>query len=329
VRYLILALVGCQSSSSILASHDRSGMDSAAEAQVDLSLPADWHLSRHPCPGPRTDAVAFAPPAIHVGCGGNLRGGGVYVSRDDGWSARPELSRVRALDVGLSEDGSMWVAGPEGVWSVGSDVRREHPVAANGVEAAADVLWIASEGGLVRRWGEGPWTTRWEGEAVRSVAVHGGSAFAVLRDTPRVLVPSADATGGWPDLEVHLPVAERLDDLAVDGAGVLVGGVAGDRGVLAWSESDPAALAGWQVWRLDGWSVATRIRGVCRDGPQLVAVGEAGAGGMWLQSNDGGRSWVDRGSELGVPPLDGCRLVDGRLALVGADGFVAVGPAGG
>jgi photosystem II stability/assembly factor-like uncharacterized protein len=114
--------------------------------------------------------------------------------------------------------------------------------------------------------------------------------------------------------------------LAVDGAGVFAAGVNQDRdtGFLAWSGPDPLDLGGYHT--LDVATLLpgepTWMRGACRDGDTLVAVGEYSreGEGLVLRSDDGGATWTDL-TPAGAPPLHQCRVfADGSLAVAGADG---------
>ena len=72
----------------------------------------------------------------------------------------------------------------------------------------------------------------------------------------------------------------------------------------------------------------TWIRGVCRAGADLVAVGEYSrlGEGIVLRSRDNGLSWSDETAGLGqdVPALQRCQVFsDGTVVVAGADGFFA------
>jgi len=121
-------------------------------------------------------------------------------------------------------------------------------------------------------------------------------------------------------------------DLDVDDGGVIVGGVNQNTnvGMIYVSGDDPYDSGDWNeidVGDIVGDSSPTWIRGVCRDGDTLLALGEYStrADGLALMSEDNGESWSDITDELGsgVPPMHRCLFVDGAIHIAGADGFFA------
>jgi hypothetical protein len=123
------------------------------------------------------------------------------------------------------------------------------------------------------------------------------------------------------------PFDGELWGIDVDAAGIVVGGVDQDHDVgwIFWTGSDPwAGVQGLEVTSFLGGGEPTWIRGVCRDGATLVAVGEYSrrGTGLVLRSDDGGASWTDL-TPAGLPPASTCELVAGDLVVVGAEGLFA------
>ena len=133
----------------------------------------------------------------------------------------------------------------------------------------------------------------------------------------------------------------ELWDIATDAAGnVAVAGVdhAAAHGMVysigtQWSD-DGYDASGWHAFNVAeilGASRATWARGVCREGPHVVAVGEFSAlgDGFMIRSRDGGRTFTDvtpdvvaalpSGASLG--PLHRCQFADPTTVVAaGADG---------
>ncbi len=126
----------------------------------------------------------------------------------------------------------------------------------------------------------------------------------------------------------------ELWSLDVDAAGIVVGGVNQDAGAGMVYVSGADLYQG-EAWRaLDASTVVldpeepTWIRGVCRAGADLVAVGEYSrlGEGLVLRSRDNGFSWRDETAGLGtnVPALQRCQVFsDGTVVVAGAEGFFA------
>ncbi|MEZ4237454.1 MAG: hypothetical protein R3F59_15170 [Myxococcota bacterium] len=161
-----------------------------------------------------------------------------------------------------------------------------------------------------------------------------GSTIAV---PPQVFLPppGGQAPGSFQMVPVQLVsgLAEfdgEMWGIAVDDAGVVVGGVDQDRDVghIFVSGSDPYDAATWHDVDVSTLipSDPTWIRGVCRDGAEIVAVGEytQRADGLVLHSSDGGQTFTEI-TPSGAGPLHKCQLLaDGALAVTGADGFFGI-----
>lgn len=123
--------------------------------------------------------------------------------------------------------------------------------------------------------------------------------------------------------------------LDVDASGVVVGGVdqAGSASAGYIYVVDPAGPTVTQEYNVRALipDDATWIRGVCRDGADIVAVGERSARnlGLVLFSSDSGATWTDETPDTGNPaqpyrPAHECLIADGDVYVVGSGGSVAI-----
>ncbi|MCA9493060.1 MAG: hypothetical protein KC621_24180 [Myxococcales bacterium] len=119
----------------------------------------------------------------------------------------------------------------------------------------------------------------------------------------------------------------ELWGLDVDEGGLVAAGVNQDRGhgIVLWAD-DPQDLAGYQMLDLGGrYGEPTWMRGACRDGATMVAVGEFSrlGEGLVLRSDDGGATWDDITPDR-LPPVQRCALLeDGSLMVAGGEGLFA------
>lgn len=127
--------------------------------------------------------------------------------------------------------------------------------------------------------------------------------------------------------------AGELWGLDVDDHGVVAAGVNQDRdvGYLFVSDADPWDIDAWRS--LDVSTVVgddpTWMRGVCRSGATIIALGEwsRDSTGLVLRSDDDGATFVDvTPSDLTfVPAVHRCEiLADGTVIIVGGEGFVGI-----
>lgn len=125
----------------------------------------------------------------------------------------------------------------------------------------------------------------------------------------------------------------ELWGLDVDDAGLVTAGVDQDRdvGVVFWSQADPWDLDAWGMLDVSSLvpSEPTWMRGACRGGDTLVAVGEYSqrGDGLVLRSDDGGLSWADVTpyALTQLPAVHRCEVFeDGDVAIAGADGVFAM-----
>src|SRR5690606_621256 len=122
-------------------------------------------------------------------------------------------------------------------------------------------------------------------------------------------------------------------NLDVDASGIVVAGVDQDRDVgmiYALDGADDTTLSTFDVSTLYP-DTATWMRGVCRRGETLIAVGEQSARsvGIVLRSTNNGGSWTDITpvTPVGIsfPPVHRCVIAEsGETYVAGADGMMAV-----
>lgn len=176
------------------------------------------------------------------------------------------------------------------------------------------------------------------GYQILDMTVHDDQIYgcgSTISQPPVVYLP-ADMSSGLEFEDVQLTSGlgvydGEMWDLDVDDGGVVVGGVNQDDdvGMIYVSGDDPYQTGDWNevdVGDIVGDSDPTWIRGVCRGGDTILALGEYSvrADGLALLSEDGGASWTDITDELGSPPpLHRCQFIDGAVVLAGADGFFA------
>ena len=179
------------------------------------------------------------------------------------------------------------------------------------------------------------------GSKILDLAAHGEGIYgcgSTIAQPPVVFLPTKEP-GRFGFEAVSLATGfdsyrGELWSLDVDAAGIVVGGVNQDAnvGMVYVSGADPYRVEDWRA--LDASTVVldpdepTWIRGVCRAGADLVAVGEYSrlGEGIVLRSRDNGLSWSDETAGLGqdVPALQRCQVFsDGTVVVAGADGFFA------
>jgi photosystem II stability/assembly factor-like uncharacterized protein len=328
---------------------------------------AGWQFSSHPCFGNRTDATWFDDrDTVWVGCGSTTDGKGLFRSDDGGatWaSAGTWFTQFRVSSIQRADDGLLYVAGidttsPLRVVTLADDGTVTQ------VLSAGDQVWNSFHVGSFRRnsaglmvaesltgtqlltsddgapfqdagqwWGGGS-----ESFQVLDLVLHDDAFYGVgstISQPPYVYLPpaggqTADAFG-FEIMELSsgpAPFDGELYGIAVDGSGLVVGGVDQDHDVgwVFWTGSDPwAGVAGLEVTSFLGAGEPTWVRGVCRDGATMVAVGEYSrkGTGFVLRTTDGGSTWTDL-TPGELPPVSKCTLFDdGELVVTGAEGLFA------
>lgn len=219
---------------------------------------------------------------------------------------------------------------------------------------AADGLAVAESltgTGVVARFGDAApfedgegWWVGGESSQILDLTLHDEQFYGVgstISQPPMVFLPPRGgqdpARGFWMEvLTMSNTFTGELWGLDVDAGGVVAAGVDqdADRGVVFVSGPDPYALASWRM--LDVRDVVgassgpTWMRGACRRGDVVVAVGEYSQrdAGIVLRSDDGGDTWADvTPSALfrDLPALQRCEvLAGGDLVIAGGDGTVLV-----
>lgn len=267
----------------------------------------------------------------------------------------------RVLDVSRSADGLLYVAGTDTassrrvvsadtsgaswsldeVYNAGSVVgssfivgnfRRDSTGRAvaeslNGVDVQArasdDAPWVD-----VSEWGD-----EYGGLQILDLEVHEDRFFATgstISQPPYLFLPRSAPGFGFRVVNLAGTgigaYRGEMWGVAVDGSGLVVAGVNQDRDVgmiyaLASADSTEVQTFDLSTFYPDE---ATWIRGVCRSGEILLAVGErtAESRGIVLRSDDNGGTWRDVTPEpTTLPPVHRCVMVGGDRAFVaGADG---------
>lgn len=330
-----------------------------------------WAGSSHPCFGNRTDAMWWdSKSTVFVGCGSTTVGYGLFRSTDGGssWSsvAESRLSGFRVSSIQRGGDALLYIAGidtnsrdrvlsvddndavqvvyeaGDQFWSsfhVGTFRRNNQGVAVAESLTGTGLVWRDGDGAAFQDGSD--WPTDGGSYQILDMVLDGGGFYgsgSTIATPPHVFVP--DSTDPFALRPVQLADwSGELWGIDVDGGEVVAGGVNqnDNDGMIFVSGSDPADADGWSstnVTELVG-SGPTWIRGVCRSGSRIAAVGEFSmlADPILVVSADGGNSWSDWTDALpsGAEALHRCEMwADGRLAVTGQSGYLAVWtPAGG
>ncbi len=195
-----------------------------------------------------------------------------------------------------------------------------------------DVAWRASDTAAWQN-GYGWWQPEPAVQILDMVEFEGRfyGAGSTISQPPFVMLPEDESGGvGMVPHVLDTRVMGEMWGIAVDQGGIALGGVnqGSAVGVVFTTPGDGADPDAWQ--RTDVANVVTEtgstwVRGVCRSGPRIVAVGEysRASTGLVIESLDGGQSWSDR-TPAGSPSLHKCVLLpDGTVAVAGADGYFA------
>ncbi|MEQ1501544.1 MAG: hypothetical protein ABMB14_04905 [Myxococcota bacterium] len=272
---------------------------------------------------------------------------------------------MRVDSVSRSSDGLLYVAGIHGAEQVVSVDTSVEPYVVSEVFTSTSQVWNTFQVGSFRRAPSGlavAESLNGYGLAIRpgdaapfedaygaagshqilDLVEYDGSFYGVgstISEPPIVFLPPPgghDPAESFALVPVELVSGVSAFDgelwgIAVDAGGIAVAGVNQDAdvGYVFVSGADPTQASTWSA--LDVSSVVgdepTWMRGICRSGATIVAVGEYSrrAEGLILRSDDGGGSFTDvtPSDEVAVPPLHECVVFDdGDLIVTGADGFV-------
>jgi len=312
----------------------------------------------HPCFGNRTDALWIDDAdTIYVGCGTTLEGTGLYRTTNAGgsWSAVAGFEGFRVDHINRASDGVLYVAGigsnGDRVVSLdSSDTRRPVFVSGNQIwnniqvgtflrlddgRSIAESLTgsdLAFRSADTADWEDGyGWWTADESFQILDAVIYQGKIAAVgstIIQPPKFFLQTDDPRFEMSDTTLGSDDGE-LWSLDTDGTGLIAGGVNQNTnvGVVYSTTGDPTDPSAWKSYELNAlWpDDTTWVRGVCRTGDHLIAVGELSTlgDGLMIESTDGGQSWSDV-TPTGAPPLSRCQFASGRLVVAGAQGYFAI-----
>lgn len=299
-----------------------------------------------------------------VGCGSTTSGYGLYLSTNGGgsWAAPTTdpagyFDDFRVSSVSRSADGLLYVAGTGSGDRVVSLDTASTPMTVSTAFESMGQTWNSFHVGTFRRapdgfavaesltgadlaWRQGDdaswqdgygWWTSGSSFQILDLDELDGDFYGVgstITQPPHVFVPAEGSGFAMDPVALDEGSTGELWGLDADAGGFVAGGVDQERdvGVVFTTSGDPADPGAWTL--LDVSTVAgtdaTWIRGVCRDGDRVVAVGEYSrtSDGLVLSSTDGGATWADQ-TPLESPPLHRCAFAGGTLAIAGAEGFFA------
>ncbi len=347
--FLPLLATGCFES-------DSSGPGSLGDAWFTSSHPCEGYRTDTLWLDP--DGTAW------LGCGSTTDGAGLFHSVDDGesWSA-PEtepadfFADFRVNTVSRSGDGLLYVGGTGSGDRVVALDTDSVPMAVSEVFTSSGQTWNSFQVGSFRRldsgfavaesltgsdlaWRDGDEADfedgyGWWGEtAVQILELddHDDALYGVgstISQPPTVMLPDPGAEGpGLTPVELTGSYDGELWGLDVDEAGLVLGGVDQDAAVgTVWTAALGAQQASdFTEYRVDTvlGEEASWVRGVCRQGDLVIAVGEFSklSDGFVLASSDGGVSFEDVTPEGEVPPVQRCAFdTRGVLHVAGGSGW--------
>lgn len=302
---------------------------------------------------------------VWVGCGSTLEGKGLFRSDDGGasWSAiGPYFDQFRVSSIQRAADGLLYVAGIDTtsaarvvamsdagaitpvfsagnqVWNsfhVGTFAKRDDGLMV--AESLTGTELVLSDGGA---WQDGGawWGGGAESFQILDLVLYDGGFYGVgstISQPPYVYLPPRRgqhlAGFGFDIMQLSAgpaPFDGELWGIDVDAAGLVVGGVDQDHdvGYVFWTGADPwAGVSAVETTSLLGGGEPTWVRGVCRDGATMVAVGEYSrkGTGFVLRTDDAGATWTDL-TPGELPPVSKCELfADGEVVVTGAEGLFA------
>lgn len=269
----------------------------------------------------------------------------------------------RVISISRSADGSLYVAGDDTLSSIGAvRVAPTAPFAVTTVYEGTGVIWntwgpvgtfrrtslgvAAAESlngtGAVTRtadvlaWEDGAdWGGSGPSRQILDLEIYDDQFYGVgsrISEPPYVFVPQASDTTTF-DMAI-IPVSTAFDGelwaIDVDAGGIVAGGVDQDDnvGVIFTGELDARETLDFAFHAVSDelGGAATWVRGVCRSGDTLAAVGEFSqlSDGFVLVSTDEGATWTDQTPSGDVPPLQDCDFAEnGTLLVAGGGGFFA------
>ena len=310
----------------------------------------------HPCVGNRTDVVwADDPETFWVGCGSTTQGTGLYTSSNAGrtWQSVAGFEDFRVSHVHRAPDGVLYAAGTEvggggrvrtadgtdvltsddGLsWHVGSFVQLDDGLELAESLTGSDLLWRPDGGS---DWQDGRGFDDGSSPQLLDVVAFDGGVVGVgstITEPPSIYVQDRTDAGSLTMVPV-LPEPEVRGEIwavDADGSGIVAGGVDQDasagRVYTFDAGGDVTSAASWNILDVaEALPGDTWIRGVCREGDFVVAVGEdpVTEDGILLLSGDGGATWTGE-EPAGAPPLTACDVVDGEIVMAGANGWIAI-----
>lgn len=181
------------------------------------------------------------------------------------------------------------------------------------------------------------WSTDDQSHQILDLDQHDDAFYAVgstISEPLLVFLPSGAPRFELTPRALHASARGELWAIDVDHGGIVAGGVdqlASTGHVFTFSFPGDPLVDDWRDFDLSTlWpDDATWVRGVCRNGQRVVAVGAFSKrkAGFVLESTDGGASFHDvtPGEPVDVPPLWDCWVhADGKLVVTGEGGFSAV-----
>ncbi len=274
----------------------------------------------------------FRTTHVHRSADGLLYIAGVSTTGAERVVSADTTSSPYVLDTVFESQSQTWNS-----FTVGTFRRSESGFAVAESLTGADLAFRTSD---EADWEDGyGWWTDGSSFQILDLDEHDGQFYGVgstISQPPFAFLPSAAA---GPDGFALDPV-QLVEGLAeyngelwsvdVDDGGILAGGVDQDRDV-GWvhvSGSEPADPDDWTSFDVSTLisDEPSWVRGVCRDGANLAAVGElsTGTGGFVLGSTDGGSSWTDKTPVDGVPSLQRCVMDGAEIYAAGGEGWFGV-----
>jgi hypothetical protein len=322
-----------------------------------------WDEVGGPCDGYRTETLVFdEDDSAWAGCGADQ---GMYFARTPGaWESIPALSQFHGYDAQLADNGVLYLAGDDTAsdviaWTADpSDQADIDPVALLRFDGTVDGIPLA--GGIART-GAGKIVVDAQNANSYAVSTNDGDSFtaeyldsyqmldidvgngaiygagSTIAQPPTMMFPKEDDT--FDTISLPGGFTGELFGLAAIGTNTFVAVGADEQahtGILARCFASCEQRASWEVFSLATSNLvgapeyAGRMMAVCFDsaGTNGIAVGEKfppGLGGFAIYSRDGGHNWNEAGNP-NFPLLSECwAFDDGRFAVAGGAGYLAIG----
>lgn len=351
--FLLVVLGGCEPSD-------------ANDTDPSTPPVADWSFGSHPCDSRTDDLWFDDGRSGFLGCGQATTGHGLWRTTDGGigWepvTTEPSLEAFRVNDL-FRDPSTGWlhaagtgdgrgVVALDGsaihdVWVPGETVDDAFPagsfrVASTGFAVVESLTGTALMTRPDVATAPDAWTpvgTAWSTDGashqILDLDVHDDAFYAVgstISEPLLAFLPVEGEPFSLAPRALHDTARGELWALDVDAGGIVAGGVdqeadvghvftftfPGDPGVDVWRDFDLSTL-----WPTD----ASWVRGVCRHGAHVVAVGafQRRNDGFVLESTDGGETFTDVTPGVDVPPLWDCWVHDdGAVVVTGENGFAA------